>query len=68
VGTMHINDPAFKQINEILRSNQNLDWVNFWDTQKERLGKNKDFKDYVPPHKNNGALFINAFFKVVGTL
>jgi hypothetical protein len=68
VGTMHINDPAFKQINEILRSNQNLDWVNFWETQKERLGKNKDFKDYVPPHKNNGALFINAFFKVVGTL
>lgn len=68
VGTMHINDPAFKQINEILRANQNLDWVSFWDTQKERLGKNKDFKDYVPPHKNNGALFINAFFKVVGTL
>lgn len=68
VGTMHINDPALKQINETLRSNKNLDWISFWDTQKEKLGKNKDFKDYVPPHKNNGALFINAFFKVVGTL
>lgn len=66
VGTMGINDPMLKSIRELLRTNKNLDWPSFWSDQELKLRGNKDFKMYVPPHKNNGALFVNAFFKVVG--
>jgi hypothetical protein len=66
VGTMSINDPMLKSIREILRTNKNLDWPLFWADQEMKLRGNKDFKMYIPPHKNNGALFVNAFFKVVG--
>ena len=66
VGTMSINDPMLRSIREILRSNKNIDWPSFWADQEMRLRGNKDFKMYIPPHKNNGALFVNAFFKVVG--
>lgn len=66
IGTMSINDPMLKSIREILRNNRNLDWPSFWADQEMRLRGNKDFKMYIPPHKNNGALFVNAFFKVVG--
>jgi hypothetical protein len=51
---------------EKIRTKQDIDWASFWDEQKQKYSAHKDFKDYVPPHKNNGALFINAFFKVVG--
>jgi len=66
IGTMSINDPMLKSIRELLRSNKNIDWPSFWADQELRLRGNKDFKMYIPPHKNNGALFVNAFFKVVG--
>lgn len=66
VGTMSINDPMLKSIRETLRNNKNIDWPSFWAEQELKLRGNKDFKMYIPPHKNNGALFVNAFFKVVG--
>lgn len=66
VGTMGINDPMLRTIHELIRNNQNIDWPNFWTQQEQKMRGLKDFKMYVPPHKNNGALFINAFFKVVG--
>lgn len=66
VGTMGINDPMLKTIHELLRTDQNIDWPKFWSQQELKYRGSKDFKMYIPPHKNNGALFINAFFKVVG--
>lgn len=66
VGTMSINDPMLKSIHETFRNNQNIDWPNFWNIQEGKYSGHKDFKMYVPPHKNNGALFVNAFFKVIG--
>ncbi len=66
VGTMNINDPMLRNIHELFRTNQNIDWPKFWGQQEARLGTIKDFKMYVPPHKNNGALFVNAFFKIIG--
>lgn len=66
VGTMGVNDPVLNQLHEKFRNNQSIDWPTFWADQQMKLGSNTHFKSYVPPHKNNGALFINAFFKVVG--
>jgi hypothetical protein len=66
VGTMSINDPMLRTIHETFRANRNIDWPSFWTSQEAKYGTHKDFKMYVPPHKNNGALFVNAFFKVIG--
>lgn len=66
VGTMGVNDPVLQQLNEKFRNNLSIDWPNFWGEQQMKFGGNTHFKSYVPPHKNNGALFVNAFFKIVG--
>ena len=66
VGTMHVNDPMLRTIHEMLRLNKDIQWVDFWNEQTHKLHTNKDFKDYVPPHKNNGAQYINAFYNMIG--
>ena len=63
-GTMHVNDPLIKIINDRLSAGKGVEWLPIW----KKLGglmkskKNKDlYSDYVPPHKNMGALFLKAF-------
>ncbi len=63
-GTMHVNDPLIKIINDRLQNGNGVEWLPIW----RELGglmktpKNVDlFNDYVPPHKNMGALFLKAF-------
>jgi len=63
-GSMHVNDPMIKIINDRLSQGQGVEWLPIW----KKLGglmksaKNKDlYNDYVPPHKNMGALFLKAF-------
>lgn len=55
-----VNNPFLQLLGEELRLGNNIDWVPFW----KKLGKmatDKIFEDYVPPHKNLGALFIKAY-------
>ncbi len=63
-GTMHVNDPFIKIINDRLSAGNGVEWLPIW----KKLGglmkskKHKDlYNDYVPPHKNMGALFLKAF-------
>lgn len=63
-GTMYVNDPMMKLINDQLQEGKSIEWIPLW---KKLAGmmlvpdhKNK-FNDYVPPHKNMGALFLKAF-------
>ena len=59
-----VNNPFLRLLMEKLRTGQNIDWIPFW----RELGKmvtDKIFEDYVPPHKNLGALFIKAYSKSV---
>lgn len=63
-GTMHVNDPLIKIINDRLLKGKSIEWLPIW----KKLGgmmNNKSlkdkFNDYVPPHKNMGALFLKAF-------
>ena len=64
VGTMSINDPMIASINELLRKDQNIDWPNIGVGKKINTIKISIIKMYIPPHKNNAALYINAFFKL----
>ena len=66
VGTKTINDIMLFALNENIRLGKDIDWNEFWDKMHERLGNNQYFGDYVPPHKNLEAIFIRAYYKILG--
>jgi hypothetical protein len=64
VGTRAVNDPILKHINDDLRAGKNINWINTWNdlTEKFPSGEARErFENYIPPHKNLGALFIKAY-------
>lgn len=64
-GAMAVNDPIIRAINSRLLEGKDVDWINMWkDLDKYFIGKKAQlelFNDYVPPHKNLGAIFIKAY-------
>ncbi len=69
VGTRHINEPILRAINENVRLGRNVDWLAMWKELAAKFpsGDAKErFDNYVPPHKNLGALFIKAYFRQTG--
>ncbi len=66
IGKQVINQPFFDLLNEKLRTGNNVDWIPFWKEFKARAGKTEGFDDYIPPHKNLGAIFIKAYKNAMG--
>lgn len=65
VGTGVINQGLINKITDELRNGRDLNWPQLWkgfETQFKGDSKEK-FDDYVPPHKNLGAIFIMAYDK-----
>lgn len=63
VGTLSVNDPILRTINEAIRTGQNLDWVGIWKhlQQQMRINNAKQrFENYVAPHKNLGLMLLKA--------
>jgi hypothetical protein len=62
-GTGTVNIALITAITNSLRANKNLDWPFIWkNLQPKFSGTSKErFDDYVPPHKNLGAIFIMAY-------
>ena len=63
-GSLNVNDPMISLILETLRQGKDLNWPVLWSTLSKKMGGNGLFDDYVPPHKNLGALFIMAYKKL----
>jgi hypothetical protein len=64
VGTRTVNEPILRHINDDLRLGHNIDWINTWKDLSVQFpsGEAKErFDNYIPPHKNLGALFIKAY-------
>jgi hypothetical protein len=61
VGTITVNDPFLKELNEYLLRGTEGSWVAFWQRAAARLGHNPRFADYVAPDHNAGALFLRAY-------
>lgn len=63
IGTGVINQRLINVISEDIRMGKNLKWPSLWNNLAVRFsGSSKEkFDDYVPPHKNLGAIFITAF-------
>jgi hypothetical protein len=66
IGTQQINDPIIFAFNEYVRLGKDINWKIFWDEMYVKLGKNKLFNDYVPPHKNLESLFVRAYYQIMG--
>lgn len=68
-GSMFVNEPIIRAIEENIREGKDLNWINIWS----KLGKefkgnsryNELFEDYIPPQKNLGAIFIKAYRKLM---
>ncbi|MCX6766660.1 MAG: hypothetical protein NT170_02665 [Candidatus Moranbacteria bacterium] len=63
-GTMLVNDPLLKMLSMEILNGHDIEWNKFWANSENKLGNNKDFKSYVPPHKNLGVLFIKAYNEI----
>lgn len=63
-GSGLVNAPMIYSILESLRQGKDLNWPLLWADLSKRLKSNELFDDYVPPHKNLGALFIMAYKKL----
>jgi len=65
VGSMVVNDPLVKQVNNTLLESKDLDWVSFWEELnvkfKTDTNVSKLFEEYIPPYKNVGAYVIRLY-------
>lgn len=59
-----VNNPFLRLLMEKLRTGNDIEWIGFWQ-ELGRVVTDKIFEDYVPPHKNLGALFIKAYTKAM---
>ncbi len=71
-GVRAVNEPIIKALNQDLQAGKDINWISLWQGLETNFSKNPDlmekFSDYVPPHKNLGAIFIKAYRKLNPTL
>jgi hypothetical protein len=67
-GVRAVNEPIIRSLNQYLLSGDDISWIAMWRQLTTQFNKNPDvlekFSDYVPPHKNLGAIFIKAYRKM----
>lgn len=68
-GTMLANNAICKAMNAHLLAGDDIDWVQLWNEVggvfKGKGKAEKDFLEYVPPHRNLGAIFIKAYRRML---
>ena len=69
IGTQFVNNPMLKFMAEQIRQGKDLDWQKIWNELDTTLKSNatayERFLDYIPPHKNLGAIFIKSYTKMM---
>lgn len=65
-GAMDVNKPIIDALDNTLRNGENIDWRKMWADLTNYFNKapkelRETFEDYIPPHKNLGALFLKAY-------
>jgi hypothetical protein len=64
VGSKNVNDPIIREVNNLVMNGQDVNWINIWNKLDKLFVTPTDrdlFNDYIPPHKNLGALFLKAY-------
>lgn len=70
-GAMSVNEPIIKAINDQILAGNDIDWITTWKGLDGYFAAKptikETFDDYVPPHKNLGAIFIKAYRREANT-
>jgi hypothetical protein len=66
IGKGVINQPFFNLLMEKLRAGSDINWIPFWKEFGQVVTDKEGFSDYIPPHKNLGAIFIKAYKSQMG--
>lgn len=69
IGAGAVNDVILKTLTETIRAGKNVEWLNMWKGLSAQFpsGESKErFSNYIPPHKNLGAIFLKAYKKAMG--
>lgn len=66
IGKQDINHVFMGLLMEKLRAGAGVDWIPFWRELEKRMKGIEGFGDYIPPHKNLGAIFIKAYKNAMG--
>ncbi len=71
-GAMAVNEPIIKNIQTRLLEGKDVEWIGMWKDLNgyftSKASSHKDtFNDYIPPHKNLGAIFIKAYRRLSST-
>ncbi len=69
-GAARVNEPIIAEMLRQIMDGKDVDWVTCWTDLSgyfKKQGKMEQdlFNDYVPPHKNLGAIFIKAYRKMM---
>ena len=69
IGTRAVNNPMLKLMAETIREGKDVDWQVLWNDLSVAVKDNpkayERFLDYIPPHKNLGAIFIKTYNKMM---
>lgn len=65
VGTMLVNDRLCFELNEAIRKGEDIVWDQLWSKIDGKFSSGSTaksrFQDYIPPHKNLGAVLIKTY-------
>jgi hypothetical protein len=69
VGTMYVNNELIFTICEYIRTGKDLNWEEIWTGVGKKMANNhrakERFNDYLPPHKNLGAILIRNYRRML---
>ncbi|WP_460569787.1 hypothetical protein [Flaviaesturariibacter terrae] len=65
-GFNKINQQFINLLFDKLRAGKGIEWIPFWREFRGAAGRMDGFEDYIPPHRNLGALFIKAYNSQMG--
>jgi hypothetical protein len=71
-GVMAVNEPIITELENKLLHGEDVNWIALWNKLEASFQTKPDLKekfdDYIPPHKNLGALFIKAYARIMAIL
>lgn len=69
IGMMSVNNPLLRKIADEVLEGKGLYWPMIWQDLEESFGQGtksgNSFRDYIPPHRNLGAIFIQAYNNIM---
>ena len=69
IGTMFVNNPMLKLMAEYINRGEDVEWQRLWLDLEANVKANpkayERFLDYIPPHKNLGAIFIKTYNRML---